>query len=142
MYDISKYVKEYEDRKSKCEYCASHSTQLNRLCICKNPDWFTEVFTLKEYIKIWVSEDSEKEFRESDEATKLKAAIDLRENVYNDFNEYVKDQKEILDFELELKHEEWSELASDYELKMKRYVQNNINKALESFESTNDSIQR
>lgn len=140
MYDISKYIIEYENRKSKCEYCASHITPLNRLCICKNPDWFTKVFTLKEYIKIRVSEDSEKEFRESKEATKLKAEIDLRENVYNDFNEYVEKQKEILDNELELKHEEWSELASDYELKMKRYLQNNINKALESLDSIKDSI--
>jgi len=52
--------------------------------------------------------------------------------VYDDFNEYVEKQKEILDQELEDKRKELSELQSEYSRKMIRYTKDNVNKALYS----------
>lgn len=127
MYDISKYIKEYKDRNNKCEFCAYHNTQFGRCSMCK-----AQVFTLKEYVINRVSEDSEKEFKESDEAAQLKAKIDLRKNVYDDFNKYAENQKEILDKELEDKRAELFSLESDYNRKMERHIKDNISKAIKS----------
>ena len=82
-----------------------------------------------------MSEDSNFEFKNSKEAIDLKSKIDLRKNVYDDFNEYVEKQKEILDQELEDKRTAWSSLQSEYAYKTARYVSDNIDKALESLNS-------
>jgi hypothetical protein len=55
--------------------------------------------------------------------------------VYDDFNEYVEKQKEILDQELEDKRAAWSSLQSEYAYKTARYTSDNIDKALESLDS-------
>lgn len=135
MYDISKYIKEYKDRNNKCEFCAYHSVQGGRCYMCKNHNWFVQEMNLKQYIIKRVTEDSNHEFMASEKAVALEKEIDLRKNVYDDFNKYVEKQKEILDNELELKRKEWSELASDYALEMGRYSCNNIDKALASLDS-------
>lgn len=136
MYDISKYIKEYKDRNNKCEFCAYNNIQFGRCSICKDHDWFAQTFTLKEYVINRVSEDSEKEFKESNEATQLKSKIDLRKNVYNDFNKYAENQKEILDKELEDRRAELFSLESDYTRKMERYIKDNISKAIKSLNQT------
>lgn len=136
VYDISKYIKEYKDRENKCEFCAYHNTQFGRCSVCKDHDWFAQTFTLKEYIINRVSEDSEKEFKESDEAVQLKSKIDLRKNVYNDFNKYAENQKEFLDKELEDRRAELFSLESDYNRKMERHIKDNISKAIKSLNPT------
>lgn len=135
MYDISKYIKEYKDRENKCEFCAYNNIQGGRCYMCKNHNWFVQEINLKQYVIKRVSEDSNNEFINSKEAIDLKAKIDLRKNVYDDFNEYVEKQKEILDQELEDKHKELSSLQSEYAYKTARYVSDNIDKALESLNS-------
>ena len=113
MYDISKYIKEYKDRNNKCEFCAYHNVQGGRCYMCKNHNWFVQEINLKQYVIKRVSEDSNNEFINSKEAIDLKAKIDLRKNVYDDFNEYVEKQKEILDQELEDKRDAWSSLQRE-----------------------------
>lgn len=135
MYDISKYIKEYKDRNNKCEFCAYHNVQGGRCYTCKNHNWFVQEINLKQYVIKRVSEDSNFEFKNSKEAIDLKSKIDLRKNVYDDFNEYVEKQKEILDQELEDKRTAWSSLQSEYAYKTARYVSDNIDKALESLNS-------
>lgn len=136
IYDISKYIKEFKDRNNKCEYCAYNPMiQGSRCYMCEDHDWFVQEINLKQYIIKRVTEDSEKEFKESDEATRLKTKADLRKNVYDDFNKYVEKQKEILDQELEDKHKEWSDLQSEYSYKLAKYISDNIDKALSSFDS-------
>jgi len=132
MYDISKYIKEYKDRENHCGYCAYYCVEGGRCYMCKNHNLFTQEISLKQYVIKRVSEDSNKEFINSKEAIDLKAKIDLRKNVYDDFNEYVEKQKEILDQELEDKRKELSELQSEYSRKMIRYTKDNVNKALYS----------
>lgn len=136
MYDISKYIKEYKDRENKCEYCAYHDIQGGRCYTCKNHDWFVQEIPLKQYVMKRVSEDSNKEFKNSKEAVDLKAKIDLRKNVYYDFNKYVEKQKDLLDQELEEKRKEWSDLQSEYAYKTAKYISDNIDKALASLDST------
>lgn len=133
MYDISKYIKEYKD--NKCKFCAYHKVQGGRCYMCKNHNWFAPEINLKQYVIKRVTEDSAKEFANSKEGRSLKEKVDLRKNVYDDFNKYVEKQKEFLDNELELKYKELSELASDYALEMGRYSCNNVDKALESLDS-------
>ena len=136
MYDISKYIKEYKDRINKCEFCAYYPMiQGSRCYMCEDHDWFVQEINLKQYIIKRVTEDSEKEFKESDEAIRLKTKADLRKNVYDDFNKYVEKQKEFFDKELEDKHREWSDLQSEYNHKMTSYISNSIDKALSSFDS-------
>lgn len=135
MYDISKYIKEYKDRNNKCEFCAYNNVQGGRCYMCKNHNWFVQEINLKQYVIKRVSEDSNFEFKNSKEAIDLKAKIDLRKNVYDDFNEYVEKQKEILDQELEDKRAAWSSLQSEYAYKTARYISDNIDKALESLNS-------
>ena len=136
MYDISKYIKEYRDRNNKCEFCAYYPMiQGSRCYMCEDHDWFVQEINLKQYIIKRVTEDSNKEFINSKEAIDLKAKIDLRKNVYDDFNKYVEKQKEILDKELEDKHTEWSSLNSEYNNKMIVYVKDNVSKALASLDS-------
>lgn len=138
MYDISKYVKEYKDRENKCEFCAYHDIQGGRCYTCTNHDWFVQEINLKQYIIKRVTEDSNKEFINSKEAIDLKARVDLRKNVYDDFNEYVEKQKEILDSELEDKYRELSDLRSEYSRKMISYTKDNIDRALASLDSISD----
>lgn len=135
MYDISKYIKEYKDRENKCKYCAYYNIQGGRCYTCKNYNWFVHEINLKQYIIKRVTEDSAKEFTNSKEAINLKAKIDLRKNVYDDFNKYVEKQKEILDQELEDKRKEWSDLQCEHAYKLASYVSDNIDKALESLNS-------
>jgi hypothetical protein len=132
MYDISKYIKEYKDRENNCKYCAYHHIQGGRCNQCEDHDWFIQDINLKQYIIKRVSEDSNEEFKNSKEAIDLKAKVDLRKNVYDDFNEYVEKQKEILDQELEDKRKEWSDLQSEYDYKMAWYVKDSIDRALYS----------
>lgn len=82
-----------------------------------------------------MSEDSNNEFINSKEAIDLKSKIALRKNVYDDFNEYVEKQKEILDQELEDKRDAWFSLQSEYAYKTARFVSDNIDKALASLDS-------
>ena len=140
MYDISKYIKEYNDRKNKCKYCAYHNIQGGRCYTCKSYNWFVQEIPLKQYVIKRVSEDSNKEFINSKEAIDLKAKADLRKNVYDDFNKYVEKQKEILDQELEDKRKEWSDLQSEYAYKTGMYISDNIDKALASLEAINNSV--
>lgn len=135
MYDISKYIKEYKDRNNKCEFCAYHNVQGGRCYTCKNHNWFVQEINLKQYVIKRVSEDSNFEFKNSKEAIELKSKIALRKNVYDDFNEYVEKQKEILDQELEDKRKEWSDLQSEYSYKLAKYISDNIDKVLSSFDS-------
>ena len=135
MYDISKYIKEYKDRENKCEFCAYNNIQGGRCYMCKNHNWFVQEINLKQYVIRRVSEDSNFEFKNSKEAIDLKAKVDLCKNVYDDFNEYVEKQKEILDQELEDKRKEWSDLQSEYVYKTARYISDNIDKAIESLDS-------
>lgn len=135
MYDISKYIKEYKDRENKCEFCAYNNIQGSRCYMCKNHNWFVQEINLKQYVIRRVSEDSNFEFKNSKEAIDLKAKVDLCKNVYDDFNEYVEKQKEILDQELEDKRKEWSDLQSEYVYKTARYISDNIDKAIESLDS-------
>ena len=135
MYDISKYIKEYKDRNNKCEFCAYHNVQGGRCYMCKNHNWFVQEINLKQYVIKRVSEDSNNEFINSKEAIDLKSKIALRKNVYDDFNEYVEKQKDILDQELEDKRDAWSSLQSEYAYKTARYVSDNIDKALASLDS-------
>lgn len=135
MYDISKYIKEYKDRENKCKFCAYYNIQGGRCYTCKNHNWFVQEIPLKQYVMKRVSEDSNKEFINSKEAVDLKAKIDLRKNVYDDFNKYVKKQKEILDQELEEKRKEWSDFQSEYAYKTAKYISDNIDKALISLDS-------
>lgn len=135
IYDISKYIKEYKDRNNKCEFCAYHNVQGGRCYMCKNHNWFMQEINLKQYIIKRVTEESEKEFKESDEAKQLKSKVDLCKNVYDDFNKYVEKQKEILDQELEDRYTEWSSLNSDYNYKIAKYVSDNIDMVLESLNS-------
>jgi hypothetical protein len=140
MYDISKYIKEYKDRENNCEYCAYYHIQGGRCGLCSSYDWFVQEINLKQYIIKRVTEDSGKDFEESDEAIQLKAKADLRKSVYDDFNKYVEKQKEFLDNELELKRKEWSDLQSEYAYKTAKYISDNIDKALASLDSiTNES---
>lgn len=137
MYDTSKYIKEYKDRNNKCKFCAYYPMiQGSRCYMCEDHDWFVHEISLKQYIIKRVTEDSEKEFKESDEAIRLKTKVDLRKNVYDDFNKYVEKQKEIFDKELEDKHAGWSSLNSEYNNKMAVYVKDSVSKALESLNST------
>ena len=138
--DICKYIKEYKDRNNKCEYCAYHNIQGGRCYTCKNYNWFVQEINLKQYVIKRVTEDSNKEFMCSEKAITLQEKVKLRKSVYDDFNKYVERQKEFLDDELELKRKEWSELASDYALKMAKYSCDNIDKALASLESISNSI--
>ena len=135
MYDISKYIKEYNDRKNRCEFCAYHNIQGGRCYICKSYKWFVQEIDLKQFVIRRVAEDSEKEFKKSNEATQLNAKIDLRKNIYDDFYKYVEKQKEILDKELEDKRVEWSSLKNEYCYKMAKYASDNIDKALISLDS-------
>ena len=135
LYDISKYIKEYKDRENKCEFCAYHNAQGGRCYMCKSYNWFVQEINLKQYVIKRVSEDSNNEFINSKEAIDLKAKIALRKNVYDDFNEYVEKQKEILDQELEDKRDAWSSLQSEYAYKTARFVSDNIDKALASLDS-------
>ena len=135
MYDISKYIKEYNDRKNKCKYCAYYNVQGGRCYMCKSYNWFVQEIDLKQFIIRRVAEDSEKEFKKSNEANDLKAKIDLRKNIYDDFYKYVEKQKEILDKELEDKRVEWSSLKNEYCYKMAKYASDNIDKALTSLDS-------
>ena len=136
MYDISKYIKEYNDRKNQCKYCAYYNVQGGRCYMCEDHDWFVQEINLKQYIIKRVTEDSNFEFKNSKEAIDLKAKADLRKNVYDNFNKYVEKQKEILDQELEDKRKEWSGLQSEYAYKTARYISDNIDKALTSLDST------
>lgn len=135
MHDISKYIKEYNDRKNKCKYCAYYNVHGGRCYMCKSYNWFVQEIDLKQFVMRRVSEDSNKEFINSKEAIDLKAKADLRKNVYDDFNKYVEKQKEILDQELEDKRKEWSDLQSEYAYKMASYISDNIDKALASLNS-------
>jgi hypothetical protein len=135
MYDISKYIKEYKDRENNCEYCAYYHIQGGRCGLCSSYDWFVQEINLKQYIIKRVTEDSGKDFEESDEAIRLKTKADLRKSVYDDFNKYVEKQKEILDQELEDKRKEWSDLQSEYAYKVASYISDNIDKALSSLDS-------
>ena len=135
LYDISKYIKEYKDRENKCEFCAYHNVQGGRCYTCKNHNWFVQEINLKQYVIKRVSEDSNNEFINSKEAIDLKSKIALRKNVYDDFNEYVEKQKEILDQELEDKRDAWSSLQSEYAYKTARFVSDNTDKALASLDS-------
>lgn len=135
MYDIDKYIKEHKDRNNKCEFCAYNNVQGGRCYMCKNHNWFIQEINLKQYVIKRVSEDSNFEFLNSKEAIDLKAKVDLRKNVYDDFSEYVEKQKEILDQELKDKRKEWSDLQSEYAYKTALYISNNIDKALESLDS-------
>lgn len=139
MYDISKYIKEYKDRENKCKYCAYYNIQGGRCYTCKNYNWFVQEINLKQYVMKRVSEDSNKEFINSKEAIDLKTRVDLRKNVYDDFNKYAEKQKEFLDNELELKRKEWSDLESDYNYKLARYASDNIDKALASLDYISDN---
>lgn len=135
MHDISKYTKEYNDRKNNCKYCAYYNVHGNRCYMCKSYNWFVQEIDLKQYIMRRVSEDSNKEFINSKEAIDLKAKIALKKNIYDDFNKYVEKQekqKEILDQELQDRHAEWSSLQIDYNYKLAKYISDNIDKALES----------
>lgn len=135
MYDINKYIQEYKDRNNKCEFCAYHNIHGGRCHVCKNHDWFVHDINLKQYIIKRVTEDSEKEFISSKEGANLKAKVELRKSVYDDFNKYVENQKEFLDNELELKRKEWSDLSLDYSRKIEKYTSDNMYKALASLES-------
>ena len=135
MYEISKYIKEYKDRESKCEYCAYHHVHGGRCYICKNHDWFVQEINLKQYIIKRVTEYSAKEFANSKEAVALKEKIDLRKNVYNDFNKYVEKQKEVLNKELQDRHTELSNLESEYNYVKALHIKDSVDKALASLES-------
>lgn len=138
MYDISKYIKEYKDRNNKCEFCAYHNVQGGRCYMCKNHNWFVQEINLKQYVIKRVSEDSTHEFKASEKALLLEKEIELRKNVYDDFNKYVEKQKEILDNELEAKRKEWSDLQSEYAYKTAIYSSNNVDKALASLDSMDE----
>jgi hypothetical protein len=138
MYDISKYIKEYKDRNNKCEFCAYNNVQGGRCYMCKNYNWFVQEINLKQYVIKRVSEDSNFEFKNSKEAIDLKAKIDLRKDVYDDFYKYAERQKEILDQELENKRKEWSDLQSEYAYKIASYISDNIDKALASLNSMDE----
>ena len=103
--------------------------------MCKSYNWFVQEIDLKQFVMRRVSEDSNKEFINSKEAIDLKAKIALKKNIYDDFNKYVEKQKEILDQELQDRHAEWSSLQIDYSYKLAKYISDNIDKALESFDS-------
>lgn len=135
MYDISKYIKEYNDRKNKCKYCAYYNVHGGRCYMCKSYNWFVQEIDLKQFVMRRVSEDSNKEFINSKEANALKAKIALKKNIYDDFNKYVEKQKEILDQELQDRHAEWSSLQIDYSYKLAKYISDNIDKALVSLDS-------
>lgn len=138
MYDISKYIKEYKDRNNKCKFCAYHNVQGGRCYTCKSYNWFVQEIDLKQFVIRRVTEDSEKEFRESDEAIQLNAKIDLRKNVYDDFSKYVEKQKEILYKELEDKYDELSSLKNEYIYKGAKFISDNIDKALASLDTISD----
>lgn len=140
MYDISKYIKEYKDRNNKYKFCAYYKVQGGRCYTCKNYNWFVQEVDLKQFIIRRVAEDSEKEFKKSDEAIQLNAKISLRKNVYDDFSKYVEKQKEILDKELEDKYDELSSLMREYNYKMAKFASDNIDKALSSLDSISDSV--
>lgn len=140
MYDISKYIKEYKDRENKCKYCAYYNVQGGRCYTCKNHDWFVQEVNLKQYIIKRVTEDSAKEFTNSKEGIALKSKVDLRKNVYDDFNKYVEKQKEILDNELQDRYADWSNLNIDYNYKLAKYSSDNIDKALASLDSISNSV--
>ena len=103
--------------------------------MCKSYNWFVHEIDLKQFVIRRVAEDSNKEFINSKEANDLKAKIDLRKNIYDDFYKYVEKQKEILDKELEDKRVEWSSLKNEYCYKMAKYASDNIDKALTSLDS-------
>lgn len=78
MHDISKYIKEYNNRKNNCKYCAYNPMiQGSRCYMCEDHDWFVQEIPLKQYVMKRVSEDSNKEFINSKEAVDLKAKIAL-----------------------------------------------------------------
>ena len=135
MYDISKYIKEYKDRENNCEFCAYHDVQGGRCYVCKNHDWFVQEINLKQYIIKRVTEDSTKEFINSKEAITLQEKVELKKSVYDDFNQYVDRQKDLLDKELEDKRKVWSSLQSEYALEMAKYSCSNVDKALASLDS-------
>lgn len=103
--------------------------------MCKSYNWFVQEIDLKQFVMRRVSEDSNKEFINSKEAIDLKAKIALKKNIYDDFNKYVEKQKEILDQELQDRHAEWSSLQIDYSYKLAKYISDNIDKVLSSFDS-------
>ena len=89
---------------------------------------------LKQYIINRVTEDSTKEFINSKEAIALQEKVELKKNVYDDFNQYVEKQKDLLDKELEDKRKVWSDLQSEYALEMAKYSCSNVDKALASLD--------
>lgn len=133
MYDVSKYIKEYKD--SKCEFCAYHNVQGGRCYMCENHDWFVPEINLKQYIVKRVTEDSEKEFKSSKDWAALNGKVYRMERSYNDYTDYVYNQKESLDRELEEKYQELATLKKEYEHAKDTYISYKIDKAFKSLHS-------
>ena len=134
MISVKDLIKEYNSRRGLCSHCEYNNIKSCRCYKCKNGNLFVDVILLKDYVGDRISEETAKDFLESEGGLMLKTIMEVRERNYRNFIDHVNLQKEKLDNSLEIYREAYNAAKSGFENTMKSCMAIQVYKALEELD--------